>query len=204
MIETMTWARSSSMRALRCCGIGAVVAGLLHCASISAQTASGPALAPVKPVTAFRIFPSLLDRPPVSILPETMQLLTRAETPTTVHKGDWGVSNGNGRTAASFGPVARWTDDWPVLRDPSRRDDIFDPLKFISLNGSKSIDLTLSLDERPRNWFENRPFLGKQKHDDSGHITVRGLYDADRHLGKHFASRASSKPNRSCSAPGRA
>ena len=190
MIETMTWAGLSSMRALRCCGSGAVMTDLLYCESTSAQTASGPALAPAKPVTTFRTSPSLLDRFPVNILPGTVQLPTKAETLKTVHQSAWAALDGNDGTATGFGPVAptgitRWAEYWQV-RDPAKCDDIFDPLKFIPLNGSKSIYLTLSLDEPLRSGFENRSFLGKQKPDGSERKTVRGLYGADLHLGQHL------------------
>lgn len=135
--------------------------------------------------------PSVLDQPQLYALPETLHLPTKAEAPNAIHQGDWGVFNRDDGTAAGFGPVARyatarWAEDWQVLRDPSHRDDLFDPLKFIPLNDGKSIYLTLSLDQRLRNWFENRPFLGTQKPNDSGRMTVRGIYGADLHLGDHL------------------
>jgi len=135
--------------------------------------------------------PSLVTQPQFYALPETVHVPSKQQAPTVIHQGDWGVFNADGGTAAGFGPVsryatARWAEDWRVLRDPSKSDDFFDPLKFIPLNDSKSIYLTLSLDERLRNWFETRPFLGTQKPNDSGRMTLRGLYGADLHLGEHL------------------
>ena len=135
--------------------------------------------------------PSELDQQPFTALPETLHLPTKAEAPTAIHQGNWGVFNRDDGTAAGFGPVARyatarWAEDWRVLRDPSKSNDFFDPLKFIPFNDSKDIYLTLSLDERLRNWFENRPFMGTQKPNDSGRMTLRGIYGADLHLGDHL------------------
>ena len=189
MVDTMTRTGFSMARVLQNCLMAAGIGASLQAHSALAQTANPPA-SPTEKATSFPTASSLLDRPPASTLPETVQLPSKAEAPKVVHQGDWGVFNRNDGTAAGFGPVARygvarWAEDWRALRDPSKRDDFFDPLKFIALNDSKSIYLTLSLDERLRNWFENRPFLGKQKPYDSGRMTVRGLYGADLHLGEH-------------------
>ena len=135
--------------------------------------------------------PRLQVQPQVNALPEGLHNPPKAQAPAEIHTGDWGVFNREGGSAAGFGPVARYgtdpsAEDWSFLRDPTLSDDIFDPLKFIPLNTSKSIYLTLSGDERLKNWFENRPFLGTQKPNDSGRMTVRGLYGADLHLGPFF------------------
>jgi len=130
--------------------------------------------------------PSLYDRTPLTSLPESVRLPRVG-----LHQGPWGVFNRDDGSPAGFGPVARYgtdrsAEDWTVLADPSRSDDVFDPLKFIPLNDSKSVYLTLSADERLRNWFETRPFLGTQKPGDSGRMTVRGLYGADLHVGPNL------------------
>ena len=135
--------------------------------------------------------PRLQAQPQFNALPEALHNPTRQEAPTQIHTGDWGVFNREGGSPAGFGPVARYgtdpsAEDWSFLRDPAQSDDFFDPLKFIPLNDSKSIYLTLSGDERLKNWFESRPFLGTQKPNDSGRMTVRGLYGADLHLGPYF------------------
>ncbi|WP_419727909.1 alginate export family protein [Lichenicola sp.] len=191
MVKILIPTACGMTRVLQSLLLGAGVGALVHVHAAAAQTATSQPPAAAGAAVSVPTAPSLLDRPPASTLPETVQLPTKAQAPTVVHQGDWGVFNGNDGTAAGFGPVARygvsrWAEDWQVLRDPSKRDDFFDPLKFIALNDSKSIYLTLSLDERLRNWFENRPFLGKQKPYDSGRMTVRGLYGADLHLGEHL------------------
>ncbi|MBF0864814.1 MAG: alginate export family protein [Gluconobacter potus] len=105
-------------------------------------------------------------------------------------QGPWGAfSYGNGESAG-FGPVGRygvapWAEDWSFLRDKSRRDDPFDPLKFIALNDAKTIWLSFSGETRLRNWYEETPFLGKKGGSNSGRFGVRNLYGADLHLGEH-------------------
>ena len=168
--------------------------------SIAALPAAAPAAATAppasSPATALpRTAPSrslrLQVQPQVNALPQTLTAPTKAQAPTAIHTFDWGVFNRDGGVPAGFGPVARYgTDrayeDWSYLKDPTLSDDFFDPLKFIPLNGSKSVYLTLSGDERLKNWFENRPFLGQQTPNDSGRFTVRGIYGADLHLGDYF------------------
>ncbi len=110
-----------------------------------------------------------------------------------VHGRDWGVFNRDGGYAAGFGPVGRygatrWAEDWSFLRDPKLRradDDPFDILKYIPLNDSGSVYLSLSGEERLKNWFENRPGLGTIKPNDSGRMTLRSIYGADLHIGPH-------------------
>ncbi len=151
-----------------------------------------PQTAPADTAAAVRLqeSPRLQVQPQVNALPESLHNPTSKEAPTEIHQGDWGVFNRDGGSPAGFGPVARYgtdrsREDWSYLRNPALGDDIFDPLKFIPLTADKSIYLTLSADERLKNWFENRPFLGQQKPADSGRFTVRGIYGADLHLGDY-------------------
>lgn len=135
--------------------------------------------------------PALQVLPQFNALPQALHNPTKQEAPTAIHTGEWGVFNRDGGVPAGFGPVARygtarWAEDWSYLRKPGAGNDLFDPLKFIPLNDSKSIYLTLSGDERLKNWFETRPFLGAQKPNDSGRMTVRSIYGADLHLGPNF------------------
>ncbi len=134
---------------------------------------------------------TLRTTPQFSALPQTRNNPSKAQAPLSIHTGDWGVFNQLDGSPAGFGPVARygasrWAEDWSVLRDPALRSDAFDPLKFIALNRSDSVYLTLSGESRLKNWFENRPFLGQQKPDDSGRMTLRNLFGADLHLGSHL------------------
>ncbi len=135
--------------------------------------------------------PTLHTTPQFSTLPEARSNPTKAQAPRVIHTFDWGVFNQLDASPAGFGPVARygvtrWAEDWSALRDPRLRDDPFDPLKFIPLNGAKDVYLTLSGESRLKNWFENRPFLGQQKPDDSGRMTLRNIVGADLHVGEHL------------------
>ena len=135
--------------------------------------------------------PRLQTQPQVNSLPEALHNPTSEEAPTEIHTGPWGVFNRDGGSPAGFGPVARYgvdfsAEDWSYLHNPALRNDLFDPLKFIPLDPGGQIYLTLSGDERLKNWYETRPFLGTQKPNDSGRLTVRGLYSADLHLGPYF------------------
>lgn len=110
------------------------------------------------------------------------------------HQVDWGVFNRAGGAASGFGSVGhygvvRWAEDWSVLRDPTLRradDDPFDALKYIPLNENGSVYLTLSGEERLKNWFENRPGIGTIRPKDSGRMTLRSIYGADLHIGPHL------------------
>ena len=140
---------------------------LLLVGSVPAQSAwaqNAPQPAPETDPAAVRLqeSPRLQVQPQINALPESLHNPTSKEAPSQIHQGDWGVFNRDGGSPAGFGPVARYgTDrsheDWSYLRNPALTDDVFDPLKFIPLNADKSIYLTLSADERLKNWFENRP-----------------------------------------------
>lgn len=171
--------------------------GVTSAARAQATTQAQPqnlVVSPVRPKS-----PLLQGLPQFNALPETTHNPTRNQAPSAIHTGDWGVFNRDGGSPAGFGPVSRYgtiraSEDWSYLLDPAvspasspaSSNDIFDPLKFIPLNQSKSVYLTLSLDERLKNWFETRPFLGTQAPSDSGRMTVRGIYGADLHLGPYF------------------
>ena len=152
----------------------------------AAASTGGPANA-AKPTVS----PRLQVTPQANALPESLHNPTKQQAPTQIHQGDWGVFNRDGGSPAGFGPVARYgtdrsKEDWSYLRNPALSNDFFDPLKFIALNDAKTIYLTLSADERLKNWYETRPFLGQTKPYDSGRMTVRGIYGADLHLGPNF------------------
>ena len=134
--------------------------------------------------------PRLQIQPQVNALSEALHNPTSQEASTAIHTGPWGVFNRDGGSPAGFGPVARYgvdfsAENWSYLGNPALSHDIFDALKFIPLSPDKSIYLTLSGEERLKNWYETRPFLGTQQPNDSGRMTVRGLYGADLHLGPY-------------------
>ena len=135
--------------------------------------------------------PALQTAPGFTALPETRSNPGKAQAPLAIHTGDWGVFNRLDGSPAGFGPVARygvsrWAEDWSALRNPRLRDDPFDRLKFIPLNDPRDLFLSLSGESRLKNWFESRPFLGQQKPNDSGRVTLRNLLGADLHVGPHL------------------
>jgi hypothetical protein len=137
------------------------------------------------------VSPRLEVQPQVNALPEALHNPTKQQAPTQIHQRDWGVFNRDGGSPSGFGPVARYgtdrsQEDWTFLRDPTLSDDFFDPLKFIPFNNAKTVYLTLSGDERLKNWYETKPFLGQQKPYDSGRFTNRSILGADLHLGDYL------------------
>lgn len=112
----------------------------------------------------------------------------------SIHRGLWGVFNNEKGAAAGFGPVTtygavRWAEDWQFLRDPVNRRayaDPFDALKYIPLDPSGSIYLTLSGEERLKQFFQNRPALGTVVgKSDTGRTLLRSIYGVDLHVGPH-------------------
>jgi hypothetical protein len=181
------------MRRQSCLGLlaGAATLALLHAAPASADPSPSTSTVPPAPANKPTVSPRLQVTPPANVLPENLHNPTTAEAPTKIHQRDWGVFNRDGGSPAGFGPVARYgidrsQEDWSFLTNPSLSDDLFDPLKFIPLSQDKSVYLTLSGDERLKNWYETRPFLGAQKPYDSGRFTARTLFGADLHLGPFF------------------
>lgn len=134
--------------------------------------------------------PIIQDYPHAGVVGQPRRVTAKQNRAPNGHQGPWGDFNyGNGE-AAGFGPVGRygaaaWAEDWSYLRDKSKRTDIFDPLKFIALNDSRTIWLTLSGESRLRNWYEEAPFLGRSGKAQSGRFGVRNLLGADLHLGQH-------------------
>lgn len=89
---------------------------------------------------------------------------------------------GDGNTQQGFNPL-RWAEDWRNMRDPSKRDDFLDRLKYISI-GSDSVYLTLSGELRARvNYFSNPQGRDAEYQRQDSYRVFLG---ADLHLGKHF------------------
>ena len=147
------------------------------------------ALAAGPQARAQRASPTLQTLGPFSALPQTR---TTPQKPVlSNHAGPWGVFDQLDGSPAGFGPVSRWgtsrwAEDWSALRDRRRRDDPLDALKFIPLDRDGDIYLTLSGESRLRNWYESRPFLGRQTPHHSGRMALRNLLGADLHLGEHL------------------
>jgi hypothetical protein len=88
-------------------------------------------------------------------------------------------------TRPAYAPV-RYDEDWSFLRDPSKRTDFFDPIKWIPLANGGSWFLTLGgeLRERYQN-VRNQEFALAIPPDDR-HGYHRIFLIADAHLGPHF------------------
>jgi hypothetical protein len=76
----------------------------------------------------------------------------------------------------------RYDEDWTALRDPSRRTDAWDVVKYIPL-GAEHRYLTLGGETRIR--FERfvNPSFGSAPDDRSGYLLQRHLFHADLHVG---------------------
>lgn len=134
--------------------------------------------------------PAVQTYPHAGVVDQPRRVTSGQNTAPSGRQGPWGAfTRGNGE-AAGFGPVgiygdAPWAEDWSFLRDRSLSKDPFDPLKFIALNESRTIWLTLSGETRLRNWYEGQPYLGTRGTPGAGRFAVRNLYGADLHLGAH-------------------
>lgn len=90
---------------------------------------------------------------------------------------------GEGTTTEGFN-AHRWAEDWRVYKDPAKRDDIFDRLKYLPLAGDGDVYLTLSGEVRARFNHLTNPGLTKGPAQDQELLRLVG--GADLHLGKHF------------------
>jgi hypothetical protein len=136
--------------------------------------------------------PEVQNLPHAGVVGQPRRIAPSQNKAPSGRQGPWGEFDRGTGESAGFGPVGRygvapWAEDWSYLADPSPklRDDPFDPLKFIALNSSRTIWLSLSGETRLRNWYEEEPNLGSKGHPGSGRFGVRNLYGADLHLGSH-------------------
>ncbi|WP_160363699.1 alginate export family protein [Sphingomonas chungangi] len=81
--------------------------------------------------------------------------------------------------------LSRWAEDWSYLRDRSKRNDVFDPLKFIPLDREGNVYLTLSNEERLRFDSNSNPGL-KKGATASDAFKFRSFLGADLHFGSSF------------------
>ena len=87
-------------------------------------------------------------------------------------------------TVASPPPyqLNRADEDYRYLRDPYRRADFWDPLKYLPLNASGSVFLSLGGEARERYEFFNHPNWGKDPQD-HGYLLQRYFLHGDFHMG---------------------
>ena len=88
------------------------------------------------------------------------------------------------RVRPALSPFPRF-EDWSFLRDPSRRVDHYDGLKFIPLNGSGTSYLTLGLENRTEFQYLKNNNWGAGPQDLKGYLLERLMPDADLRLGDH-------------------
>ncbi|WP_293876297.1 MULTISPECIES: alginate export family protein [unclassified Sphingomonas] len=89
---------------------------------------------------------------------------------------------GNGATTNGFN-LSRWAEDWRVMRDPAKRDDVLDRLKFLPLDGDGDVYLTLSGELRLRVNHTTNPNLREVRAQRQDINRIVG--GADLHVGPH-------------------
>ena len=80
----------------------------------------------------------------------------------------------------------RWPEDYSYLKDPAKRADLFDPIKYIPLNATGDWYLSLGGQARYRYESFNNNNFGAGPQDDDGYHLGRFLGHADLHLGEHL------------------
>jgi len=96
----------------------------------------------------------------------------------------------DGPVAAPVVPPAHtaltYDEDYSYLKDPAVRNNIVDHLKFIPLDPTGNAYLTLGGQFRDRYEYFNNYLFGKGPQSDDGYNLIRGLFDADLHLGPYL------------------
>lgn len=90
---------------------------------------------------------------------------------------------GDGPTANGYN-LSRWVEDWRGMRDPAKRDDPLDRLKFLPLDDDGDVYLTLSGEARLRVNMTSNPGLRETPHQRQDITRLVG--GADLHVGPHF------------------
>jgi hypothetical protein len=82
--------------------------------------------------------------------------------------------------------LPRYEEDWSFLSDPAKRDDSWDPIKFIPLNEDRNVFLSLGGEIRETyERFHNTNF-GLSPDDPDGYLLQRYLFHVDFHAGQRF------------------
>jgi hypothetical protein len=80
----------------------------------------------------------------------------------------------------------RYDEDWSFLRDPSKRTDWWDPIKYIPLNDREDWYLTIGGEARPYYEYYRNQDWGSEPQDDSGYFLQRYMLHADLHMGRRM------------------
>jgi hypothetical protein len=92
------------------------------------------------------------------------------------------AGKGGGYTPSPY-TLVRWNEDYTYLRDPARRTDPLDAIKYMPINDSGSIYLSLGGQFRERYEYFNHANFGSGVQDQDGYLLHRLLLHADLHLG---------------------
>ncbi|WP_375271491.1 alginate export family protein [Sphingomonas sp.] len=92
-------------------------------------------------------------------------------------------ANGDGTAQGAYN-LSRWAENWHGMKDPAKRDDPLDALKFIPLDRAGDSYLTLSGELRLRVQGATNPNL--REGDAQRQNRLRVFAGADLHLGDHF------------------
>ncbi|WP_058754965.1 alginate export family protein [Sphingomonas endophytica] len=92
------------------------------------------------------------------------------------------IGNGEGTVPGKYN-VSRWAEDWRGMRDPAKRDDPLDRLKFLPLTESGDVYLTLSGEFRYRVQETTNPDLRDREAQRQDRTRI--FAGADLHLGDH-------------------
>jgi hypothetical protein len=79
---------------------------------------------------------------------------------------------------------SRYEENYQFLRDSSQRTDFFDPIKYIPLNKSESLYLTLGGETRQHYEYIDNNNWGKGAQDNNGYYLQRYLVHGDLHAGE--------------------
>ena len=84
-----------------------------------------------------------------------------------------------------YTPV-RYNEDYSYLKDPAKRTDFFDPIKYIPLNEAGDVYLSLGGQFRERYEYFNNANFDPGPQDEHGYFLHRLMAHADLHVGPHF------------------
>lgn len=94
-----------------------------------------------------------------------------------------GAANGDGTVQGPYN-LSRWAEKWRSMKDPAKRDDPLDSLKFIPLDVTGDSYLTLSGELRMRVQETTNPNLREVEAQRQDRLRI--FAGADLHLGDHF------------------
>ncbi|HEX7871360.1 MAG TPA: alginate export family protein [Sphingobium sp.] len=109
-----------------------------------------------------------------------LTLATAAGAQTTAYPA---AAAGDGATTNGYN-LSRWAEDWRAMRDPAKRDDPLDRLKYLPLDPDGDIYLTLSGEARLRVNMTSNPGLRELPHQRQD--ISRLVAGADLHVGPHL------------------